>query len=110
MSKAAAKLVHGLWVDKKSLNEIKAMSADRKTRIVFVPMYKSFADALVLYYINYLNDLEVGFSFGMREDIPTMGWVNRLSRRIGGIIMSKNAKQPQLRDSIMKNYVNHALF
>ena len=111
ISKAADNLVQGTWVDYESINQIKSMIAnDRKSRIVLVPMYKSFADALVLFYINYFYDLDMGFLFGMREDIPTLRWVDRLSRRIGLIIMSQSGSPPNSRDSIMKNYVNRALF
>ena len=65
------------------------MSEDRKSRVVLMPIYKSYADPLVLHFINYLSDLELGFTFGNHEDSPKIGFVDRLLKRIGTFLMRR---------------------
>ena len=56
-------------VDTSSIEAIKRMTQENsKTRVVFVPIYKSYIDALVLNYINFFTDQEFGFTFGHQED------------------------------------------
>ncbi len=43
---------------------------NRKIRVVFMPIYKSYADPVIMHYINYLEDIELGFTFGNYEDSP----------------------------------------
>lgn len=71
MSKANVNMINGLYVDMKGLNRIKEMSiTDRKTKIVFMPVSKSYADTFALHYINYISDMEFGFTFGYYQDSP----------------------------------------
>jgi hypothetical protein len=51
------KLIPGLYLDDGSLERMRELSKDRKNRVVLMPIYKSFADPLILHYIN--------FRFGM---------------------------------------------
>ena len=65
MSKANASMCDGLYVDMKNLEKIKEMTLkDRKTKIIFMPVFKSFADIFAIHYINYISDIEFGFTFG----------------------------------------------
>ena len=44
----------GVHVNLKALKKLNQMTiTDRKTKIVFMPSYRSFADLFVLHYINY---------------------------------------------------------
>ena len=54
-----------------------------------MPIYKSYADPLVLHFINYFSDLELGFTFGNYEDSPKIGFVDRLLKRIGTFLMRR---------------------
>ena len=63
--------IEGMYVDTKALKKIHEMTiTDRKTKIVFMPVYRSFADLFVLHYINYISDIEFGFTFGYYRDTP----------------------------------------
>lgn len=58
---------------------------NRKARIIYMPIYKSYGDPLIMHYIQYFNDMELGFTFGNYEDSPKIGFVDRLLKRIGNI-------------------------
>ena len=84
-------LVEGLHIDNKSLENIKSITYnDRKVRVVLMPIYKSYADVLIIHYLNYLFDLELGFTFGNYEDSPKIGFVDRLLKRIGTILIRRD--------------------
>jgi len=71
MCKATGSMLRGLYVDMKSLQKIKEMIiTDRKSKIVFMPVFKSYADPFALHYINYISDMEFGFTFGYYQDSP----------------------------------------
>lgn len=67
---AFSKLSEGLWVENQGINMVKQLAQDKKTRIILFPVYKSYADPLILHFINYLKDFELGFTFGNYEDSP----------------------------------------
>ena len=53
-------------------------------------MYKSYSDVLILHYIQFFHDMELGFTFGNYEDSPKIGFVDRLLKRIGTILIKRN--------------------
>lgn len=117
LSKLMAHLIDGLHVDRGSLNKIKKMSLnDRKLRIVFMPIYKSYSDPLIMHYINFFTDLELGFTFGNFEDSPKIGFVDRLLKRIGTFLIRRDPRNSlssytsKKIDSDVMNYVNQSLF
>lgn len=76
LTKVFGHLIDGLHVDMASLDRVKTLvKENRKARVIFVPIYKSYADPLILHYINYYNDLELGFTFGNYEDSPKIGFI-----------------------------------
>lgn len=76
MSKIMHHLIDEFYIDKKALMRVQKLAqTDRKTRIVFMPIYRSYVDGLVLHYINYLFDIEPGFTFGCYEDTPQLLFV-----------------------------------
>ena len=84
MNKSVTRLLDGLHIDMKGLKAIKEMTEkDRKTKIVLMPMFKSFSDLFVLHYANYISDIEMGFSFGYHNDSPKVKMIERMARRIG---------------------------
>jgi len=91
LSKIFNHLLEGLHVDRRGLENIKKMTSNnRKVRVVFMPIYKSYSDPLVMHYINYFSDLELGFTFGNYEDSPKIGFVDRLLKRIGTILIRRD--------------------
>jgi hypothetical protein len=84
MNKTVTRLCDGLHIDMKGLANIKQMTErDRKTKIVFMPMFKSYSDLFILHYANYISDIEMGFSFGYYNDSPKIKMIERLVRRVG---------------------------
>ena len=66
---------------------------DRKSKIVFMPVFKSYADPFALHYINYISDMEFGFTFGYYEDTPKVKLVERVLSRLGYFLLRKNNNQ-----------------
>lgn len=66
-------------------------------------MFKSYADPLVLLYINYFLNMELGFSFGNYEDSPKVHFVDGLLRRMGHFLIKRHTSNMSV------NYVNQAL-
>lgn len=89
ISKAAQHVLEGLYIDVEGLNRVKELSYDRKTRIVMLPVYKSYADPLILYYINYLKNMDLGFTFGHLEDSPNSPAVENVLKRIGCFLIKR---------------------
>jgi hypothetical protein len=63
---------------------------DRKTKIVLMPLFKSYTDLFVLHFANYVSDQEFGFSFGYYNDSPKVKMVERLVRRVGYVMLRAN--------------------
>ena len=84
-------LIDGLHVNVDQLKSIKEMvNKDRKTKVIFLPIYKSYADPLVLFYINYFQNLETGFTFGNYEDSPKIRSVDFILKKIGTFLIRRN--------------------
>ena len=64
-------------------------------------MFKSFTDILIMHFVNYQADLQLGFTFGNYEDSPKIAFVERLLKRIGCLLIKR--KEPLL------EYVNKCL-
>ena len=91
LSKTLNHTVDGIHLNLKSLNNIRMIvKDDRKAKIVFVPVYKSYLDPMILHYIHFLHDLELGFTFGNYEDSPKISLVDTLLRRIGTFLVRRN--------------------
>lgn len=79
-------------------------------------MYKSYADPLILHYITYHNNLELGFTFGNYEDSPKIGFVENLLKKLGTVLIRRDPKTSASRlttkiiDPNIMSYVNAALF
>jgi hypothetical protein len=56
LSRIMSNMVESLHVDLKSIENIKSLVKDRKTRVVFMPLYKSYGDPLIMHYVNYFTD------------------------------------------------------
>ena len=118
LTKVVAHLVEGIHVDIKSIDNIKNMiERNRKTRIVYVPTYKSYQDPLIMHYVNYYTDQELGFTFGHYEDSPKIKFVDNFLKRIGTFLIRRSPKNSlsnstirSMLDQDVTNYINQALF
>jgi len=66
-----------------------------------LPIYKSFADPLVMNYINYIYEFDMGFSFGNYEDSPHIHFVNTMLKRLGHFLIKRKQS-----NNFTINYVN----
>jgi len=69
--------------------------------VVLLPIYRSFTDPLILHFIHYLHDLELGFTFGNYEDSPKIMSIEAMLKRIGCFLIKRKEQQNQ-----NVNYVN----
>lgn len=99
MTKLSDHFVDNVYLDNRGLNQVKNFVQDRKTRVVFLPMYKSFTDPLVMFYVNYFCNLEMGFSFYNNEDYPDVKFADYLYKK-AGLILSK-------REDLQNLYINY---
>lgn len=118
MSKICSHLVDEFYIDKKSVMKVHEMSLNsRKTRIVLMPIYKSYGDPLLLHYISNFYDFEQGFIFGNYEDSPKLSFIDRFLKGNGHFLIKRdprnslsNKRSYSNRDLDIMNYVNHTLF
>ena len=111
LSNISSHVFDGLHLHTESLNRIKDMvTTNRKARIVFMPIYKSYSDPLIMHYINYFCDLELGFTFGNYEDSPKIHFVDRLLKRIGTFLIRRNYHADQRMSPEIIEYMNQSLF
>jgi len=119
LSKIFGRLVDTMNVDTKSIEMFKKLTQEnRKTRIVIMPIYKSYIDALVMHYINYFTDQELGFTFGHYEDSHQIKFIDAFLKRIGCLPMRRNPLNSlnvkRIKGGLMNkdvcNYVNQSLF
>ena len=78
-------LFAGLHIETLGIKNIKTMinEGNRKTRIIYMPIYKSYTDLFLLSFIQFHQNMELGFTFGNYEDTPKWDWSNRLIKRLG---------------------------
>lgn len=118
MSKICSHLIDEFYIDKKSVMKIHDMTKDsRKTRIVLMPIYKSYSDPLILHYISNFYDFEPGFVFGCFEDSPKLPFIDRFLKGNGHFLIKRdprnslsNTRSYSSQDLDILNYVNNAMF
>ena len=104
LQKVASHVLEGLYVNAKGVQTVKKLCQNRKTRVVLVPMYKSFADPLLMYYIQYLNDIELGFTFGNYEDSPKIQAISTILKNMGHLLIQRK----QSKDNIFQ-FINQTM-
>jgi hypothetical protein len=82
-------LTHSVNVDIKGVEKVRDLTSQRKTRVILLPMFKSYGDPLILHYVNYFMNLELGFSFGNYEDSPKISFVESIFKRIGLFLIKR---------------------
>ena len=69
---------------------MKKMCLDsRKTRIILMPLYKSYADPIVMHQVNFNSDMELGFTFGHYEDTPKVILVEKILKSSGHLLIKR---------------------
>lgn len=114
-NKIANHLAENLNVYKPGIEMLKNMSKeDRKSRIILFPIYKSYADALIMHFLLYLQDLELPFTFGNYEEIPKIDFILKLTRQVGVLLIRRFPQNHLINDLSAAdvdaiNYVNQSL-
>ena len=89
-NKIANQLAETLNIDKPGIEKIKQLSKeDRKTRVILLPIYKSYADALIMHFLFYLYDIEPSFIFGNYEEIPKIEFILNISKQVGVLLIRR---------------------
>ena len=86
------------------LRKIRQISQDRKQRIIMIPIYKSFSDPIILQWIQYLFDMEIGFTVGNFEDSPKIKIIDSMLTKMGILLMKRKDQH-----NMATNYVNYSL-
>jgi len=90
LTKIATHIFEGVYYNGgKELKDIKNLCQNRKTRVILLPLYKSYADPLVLFLIQYLNNMQLGFTVGSLEDCPKINSVKNLLHKMGHLHMKR---------------------
>ena len=88
MSKAFEHLIDGVFVNTQQLQRMQKMTqTDPDSRVIFLPVYKSFMDPFLMFYINQIQGLELGYMFNNSEDTPTAKFVIENLKNMGSILM-----------------------
>ena len=73
-----------------SVNMVKNLLS-KGNRVVLLPLYKSYADFFLLFYLNNILGFPSGFTFGCLEDTPKINMLDKWLKKCG-FIFSKRAK------------------
>jgi hypothetical protein len=93
--------VSGLYVDDPGLSKIKAELKSKDTRLVFLVLNRSINDIIVMEFLNFIEDLPIGFFFASQEDHMEIKLINFLYHFVGVFL----PKREQTHDNSI-NYVN----
>ena len=114
VSKAFQHLIDGVYVNSKHLDRMQKMTQlDPDTRVIFLPVYRSFLDPFLIFYVNMIQGLEHGFIFNNSKDTPTAKFVIQNLKSIGSILMRTDQPGNHITQSNDKNvseYVNQMYF
>lgn len=93
----------GLHVDHNGIERVQKM-VNGPSRVVFMPVYKSYTDFFIHTYVNNHYQMQVPFTFGNFEDTPRINLIDKWIKNSGYIMMRRGEKQ-----SLQSHYVNQAL-
>jgi glycerol-3-phosphate O-acyltransferase len=75
----------GIWVRQSGINKVKELLA-KGERVVLMPMFKSYVDALVIAYSLIDSGIKLPFTIGCAEDTYNIKLVNALANSMGIIL------------------------
>lgn len=103
-NKIMRKAVFGINVHEPSVLRTKKVFLESDTRVVLMPIYKSFADFFLQVYCNFHYDLGMPFTFGNMEDTPHIKIFDKWLKQTGYIFSKRSQNQ-----NLQSNYVNSAI-
>jgi len=91
-------------METKGVDKVRELMANRRCRVVLMPMFRSFIDIMILHQIKYLQDFEIGFTFSQIEDSPKIRFLEALMHRVGCFQIKR-----QKGNNNVVNFVNQSL-
>ena len=73
----------GLYVEERGINRVKELMSDSKNRVIFMPIFKSLVDNLVLLYIYMAYNMDAPFVFANSDEIPNNKALVDFSKKAG---------------------------
>lgn len=89
IAKIGDHIAEGLFVDIAGMKKVKELTSVRKNRVIFMPIFKSFMDFIVLHYCNYFYDLPFGFTLGNKDDHHNVHAIDYLLKRTGLLLLNR---------------------
>ena len=102
-NKNMRKSMQGLFVDTKGIEMVKRMIKSGY-KVIFMPLYKTYIDFLVLTYVHQIMGIPHGFTLGNFEDTPRIVFFDHILRSTGYILSRRKHGQ-----SMQSRYINSAL-
>lgn len=87
--------LQGLHVDETSVAMVKGLLKDNK-KVVFVPIYKSFADPFILNFVSHHFKFDIPFQFGNYEDMPNNKSFFKKLGKLTGYIFARRSEDQDL--------------
>lgn len=104
-TKTMRKALFGLYVHEPSLNRMKELvTKNPATRVVLVPIFKSFADYFIQVFINFSYNIDLPFTFGNMEDTPHIKLFDEWVGQTGYIFAKRSNGQ-----NLQSHYINSTL-
>lgn len=76
--------IQGLYIDTQSVKMVKNLISQNH-KVIFMPLYKSFADFFILMYVNCTQRIKLGFTLGNYEDTPRIRLIDAWLKSCGYI-------------------------
>jgi hypothetical protein len=93
--------VQGLHVGECSMDRHLKGCLNNGKKVILMPIYKSFADAIIFVYIHFRYNIETPFIIGNKEDTPDVKLFTKWLKMAGYIYSRRSYKQ-----SVQERYVN----
>lgn len=93
-------LGRGIYLEQQGFENVRKL-LQAGERVVLMPVYRSFSDLPVLLYCLFVNKIEIPFTIGNSEDLPSASVINGLLKRIGYVISKRSRGQ-----ALQQSYIN----
>lgn len=90
----------GIFMNDPGFARVKEL-LDKKEKVILIPIYKSFLDLSVLLYALFVNKIDLPFSFGNIDDVPTVTFMDSVLQNTGYISTRRSRQQ-----SVQESYIN----
>ena len=93
----------GIYLQQQGFDNIRKL-LQAGERVVLMPVYRSFADLPVLLYALFENKIEIPFTIGNNEDLPSAKILEKVLKNLGYVLTKRTRDQ-----SLQWSYINQAV-